>query len=94
MESIELVGEAGREAGLAFQIADDLLDIEGSEDQVGKGLRKDMKKGKITWPSSYGVESARDKASDLIEGAVEKVRGLGDDGYLEYLFRLVLDRKS
>lgn len=94
MEEIELIGEAGRDAGLAFQIVDDLLDVEGSEEAVGKGLRKDMKKGKITWPSSYGVESSRETAACLIEGAVEKARSLGDDGYLEFLFRLVVDRNS
>jgi geranylgeranyl pyrophosphate synthase len=94
MEDIEIIGEAGKDAGLAFQITDDLLDLEGSEDRVGKGLRKDMKKGKITWPSSYGVDSARRKASELVEEAASRVRTLGDDGYLEYLFRLVIDRKS
>ena len=94
MEDIELIGDAGREAGLAFQIVDDLLDLEGSEEQVGKGLRKDIKRGKITWPSSYGAESSRLTVARLIEGAVEKARSLGDDGYLEFLFRLVVDRTS
>lgn len=94
MEEIELIGEAGRDAGLAFQIVDDLLDVEGSEEAVGKGLRKDMKKGKITWPSSYGVEASRETAARLIEGAVAKARSLGDDGYLEFLFGLVVDRTS
>ena len=94
MEEIELIGDAGREAGLAFQIVDDLLDLEGSEEQVGKGLRKDVKRGKITWPSSYSAESSRETAARLIEGAIEKVRSLGDDGYLEFLFRLVVDRTS
>ncbi len=94
MEEIELIGEAGREAGLAFQIIDDLLDLEGSEDEVGKELRKDIKKGKITWPSSYGVESSRETAARLIKGAVDKAGSLGDDGYLEFLFRLVVDRTS
>lgn len=94
MEEIELVGAMGREAGLAFQIVDDLLDLEGSEEKVGKELRKDIKKGKITWPSSYGVESSRETAARLIEGAVEKAGSLGDDGYLEFLFRLVVDRTS
>lgn len=94
MEEIELIGDAGREAGLAFQIVDDLLDVEGSEEKVGKGLRKDIKRGKITWPSSYGVGSSRETAARLIEGAGEKARSLGDDGYLEFIFRLVVDRTS
>jgi geranylgeranyl diphosphate synthase type II len=94
LEEIELIGEAGRDAGLAFQIVDDLLDVEGAEEEVGKGLRKDMKKGKITWPSTYGVESSRETAARLIEGAVEKVKSLGDDGYLEFLFRMVVERTS
>ncbi len=94
MEEIELIGDVGRDAGLAFQIIDDLLDVEGSEEMVGKGLRKDMKKGKITWPSSYGIESSRETAVRLIDGANEKVKSLGDDGYLEFLFRLVVDRTS
>jgi geranylgeranyl pyrophosphate synthase len=66
MEEIELIGEIGRETGLAFQIVDDLLDLEGSEEKVGKELRKDIKKGKITWPSSYGVESSHETAARLI----------------------------
>jgi geranylgeranyl pyrophosphate synthase len=73
---------------------DDLLDLEGSEEKVGKGLRKDIKRGKITWPASYGVDSSRETASRLVEGAVEKAASLGDDGYLEFLFRLVADRTS
>jgi geranylgeranyl pyrophosphate synthase len=94
LEEIELIGSAGRDAGLAFQIADDLLDIEGSEDEVGKELRKDIKKGKITWPSSYGAEASRNTADDLIKEAIDKIRSLGDDGYLEFLFHLFVDRKS
>ncbi len=94
LEEIELIGEIGREAGLAFQIVDDLLDLEGNEEKVGKGLRKDIKKGKITWPSSYGVESSRETAARLIDGAAGKAGSLSDDGYLEYLFRLVVDRTS
>jgi geranylgeranyl pyrophosphate synthase len=94
MEDIEMIGEAGRDAGLAFQIADDLLDLEGIEEEVGKELRKDIKKGKITWPSSHGVDSSRRTAAQLIEDASEKVSSLGDDGYLEFLFHLVTDRTS
>jgi len=94
MEEIELIGDAGREAGLAFQIADDLIDLEGSEAKAGKGLRKDIKRGKITWPSSYGIDASRAAAARLSAGAAEKARSLGDDGFLDFLFRLAADRAS
>ena len=56
--------------GLAFQIADDLLDVEGDPDEVGKGLRKDADAGKATFVSLLGVERARTQADMLWKQAV------------------------
>ena len=56
--------------GLAFQIADDLLDVEGDPNQVGKGLRKDAEAGKATFVSLLGVERARLQADMLWRQAV------------------------
>lgn len=56
--------------GLAFQIADDLLDIEGQEDEVGKPLHKDADAGKATFVSILGVERAREQARLLAEQAI------------------------
>ena len=53
------------DVGLAFQIADDLLDVEGDPEQVGKGLRKDAEAGKATFVSLLGIERARAQA-DLL----------------------------
>lgn len=55
--------------GLAFQIADDLLDVEGEDAEVGKALRKDAEAGKATFVSILGVERARDQAALLADQA-------------------------
>jgi geranylgeranyl diphosphate synthase type II len=84
----------GREIGLAFQIVDDLLDVEGREEIVGKGLRKDAKKGKITYPACYGVDRSRQRAHELITGALNGIRKLGDHGPLQHVFLMIIDRVS
>lgn len=86
--------EAGRRVGFAFQIIDDILDIEGSEQAVGKGLRKDSKKGKITHPAFFGVERSREVARELISEAVAQIQELGDRGYLQRIFEIILERAS
>ncbi len=55
--------------GLAFQIADDLLDVEGDESDVGKGVGKDADAGKATFVSLLGVDGARARAGELVESA-------------------------
>ncbi len=91
---VEGMRDAGRKAGLAFQIADDLLDIEGEQENVGKALRKDSKKGKITWPACFGTESSHKTADHLINESIAGVRKYGGDADLEQLFRLILERVS
>jgi len=66
-----------RDIGLAFQIADDLLDVEGDEAAAGKALRKDAEAGKETFVSLLGVERAREQAAMLVDQAVEHLHGYG-----------------
>lgn len=60
-----------RALGLAFQIADDILDVEGDETKTGKRVGKDADAGKATFVSLLGLDGARRKARDLVEEAVD-----------------------
>lgn len=86
--------EIGRGAGLAFQIVDDILDVTGSTGRVGKALRKDAKKGKITYPAHFGLQASRETARRLIAEATQRIRDRGDDGYIQLLFAMIAERSS
>ena len=68
-EQLETLDRFGRNLGLAFQVVDDLLDISGSEDDVGKRLNKDDKQGKATYPAVLGEQASREYATSLIDQA-------------------------
>lgn len=83
----------GKFVGLAFQIADDLLDVVGNPAKMGKGVRKDANHGKLTYPSLLGVEESRQRAEDLIQKACDAISSLGSRGQrLEALAHFVLER--
>ncbi len=68
-----------RDIGLAFQIADDLLDVEGDEAKAGKALRKDEEQGKATFVTLMGAEAARRQANMLVDQAGQHLACYGDD---------------
>jgi geranylgeranyl diphosphate synthase type II len=72
--------EYGRAVGLAFQIVDDLLDVQGDEAKLGKRVGKDSGLGKWTYPGFWGVEGSRRRARQLAEEAVAALGPLGDRG--------------
>ena len=79
--------------GLAFQIADDLLDAEGDEDAAGKRLRKDAEAGKATFLSLLGAERAREQCRMLAEQAVQHLHSYGPEAdLLRALARYVVER--
>jgi farnesyl diphosphate synthase len=71
-----------RNVGLAFQIADDLLDHDGDEAAAGKRLHKDAEAGKATFVSLMGADRARTQARVLIEQAIEHLHGHGEEADL------------
>ena len=79
--------------GLAFQIADDLLDAEGDEAVVGKALRKDGAAGKETFLSLLGVDRARDQCRMLVDQAIAHLHGFGPEAdVLRAIARYVVER--
>jgi geranylgeranyl diphosphate synthase type II len=70
----------GRSVGLAFQIVDDILDVEGSAAELGKTLGKDRREEKATYPALYGVEESRVIVSALVDKALEAIEFLGTRG--------------
>lgn len=85
--------EYGHSIGLAFQIADDLLDVTGNNEKLGKETGRDDELGKLTYPSLIGIESSRRKAEALVEAACSAldVFGTGAD-VLRQLARFIVER--
>lgn len=82
-----------RDIGLAFQIADDLLDHEGDEALAGKALRKDESQGKATFVSLMGAEKAREQARALVEQAIGHLASHGDEArMLRAVARYIVER--
>ena len=82
-----------RDIGLAFQIADDILDVEGDEAAVGKALRKDGEAGKETFLSLLGLDRAREQARLLVDQSIEHLRDFGPEAeLLRAIARYVLER--
>jgi geranylgeranyl diphosphate synthase type II len=76
-DAIVAVEEFGRHVGLAFQIVDDILDVEGDAKHLGKTAGKDAKAGKPTYPSIFGVAASRRLAAEHHEKALAALRTAG-----------------
>lgn len=82
-----------RDIGLAFQIADDLLDVEGDEALAGKALGKDAEAGKATFLSLLGIDRAREQAFFLVDQAVNHLQDFGQEAdVLRALARFIVER--
>ena len=80
--------------GLAFQITDDILDIEGDEKKLGKPVGSDTKNDKATYPALYGIEESRKKAGEAGERALAALNAFGVEAeFLRLLVQFVLSRE-
>jgi geranylgeranyl diphosphate synthase type II len=91
---IEAVTSYGQKIGLAFQISDDILDIDGDTQSMGKRHGADKQKRKITYPSVVGVKKARTIQAELIEKAIESLLAFGNSAEpLRQIARYIIKRK-
>lgn len=88
--ALDLYGEA---LGMAFQIADDILDVVGTEEEMGKSIGKDLDQGKNTFVSAYGLDGARKLLGEFTDLAVSHLSCFGDkSGFLVSLARYLAQR--
>jgi geranylgeranyl diphosphate synthase type II len=89
------VREFGRASGLAFQIADDILDVTQTSEQLGKTAGKDLAAEKVTYPALFGLEKARQMAAELIETACASLDVFGQRAAtLKELARYLVERQQ
>jgi geranylgeranyl diphosphate synthase, type II len=81
--------------GLAFQIADDILDVTQTSEQLGKTAGKDIAAAKATYPAVHGLEASEKKARELVQDAVEILSTMsGDTRILEAIAHFIIERKA
>ena len=94
-EQVEALARYGRAIGLAFQIADDILDIEGSTEVLGKTAGSDVVRGKVTYPAAAGLEGSREAARTLVNQALAALEGFdGKANLLRALASYIIARKK
>lgn len=94
-EQIVALARYGSAIGLAFQIADDVLDIEGSEKTIGKDVGSDESKGKSTYPSAIGLEASKREAGTLVDCAISSLLNFGEEAEpLRAIAKYIVERNG
>ncbi len=75
---VEPLRQYAQALGLAFQIADDILDVEGDAEKAGKRLQKDADAGKATFVSLLGLDAAKSRAAEMVDQACDALQGYGE----------------
>jgi geranylgeranyl diphosphate synthase type II len=90
-----MIEKAGSNVGIAFQIQDDILDIVGNQEELGKPVGSDEKNNKMTYVSLYGMDTAKEKVKELSDEASELLAELGfADSFLDQLFEYLIYRNK
>jgi len=95
LQQLAALNRYGEAVGLAFQIYDDILDIEGTTSEIGKDAGSDQARGKATYPAVIGLKESRQRAAELLDMALEAIAGFDlQADPLREVARYVLSRKS
>jgi geranylgeranyl diphosphate synthase type II len=87
------LSQFGLNLGLAFQIADDILDVVSDTKTLGKTAGKDVKQGKITYPAVFGLEESKKIIKKIAQQAIENLSSFGDKAaILKELTSVMIDR--
>ena len=82
VSQLEALGRFGSSIGLAFQIADDILDVVSSSEELGKTAGKDQAQSKATYPALYGVAESRSRARRCVDEACAELKGFGKSAWV------------
>jgi len=94
-ETLKAFSRYGERIGLAFQIADDILNVEGKSLSLGKSIGTDLSKGKATYPSLLGIEESKRRAEELVALAVEALGPFGSEADpLREIARFIIARDN
>jgi len=92
---VDKLGKFGRAVGVAFQIADDVLDVTQSSEQLGKTAGKDVASEKVTYPALFGIEDSLRKADSLVDSGCAALDSFGPRAEtLKALARFLVERKK
>lgn len=93
-DQLEALSRFGSRLGLAFQIADDILDVTGNAETLGKPIGSDMANQKSTYPALVGLERARELAEEAVASALKSLEGFGPEAdSFRNLARFVVERR-
>lgn len=94
-KELTALSKYGKSIGLAFQIADDILDVEGSAAEMGKNTGGDEKKGKATYPGIIGLDESRTRATDLVNQALSSIEAFDEKAEpLRAIARYIVARRK
>lgn len=94
-EQLSIVEDIAYKLGIAFQIQDDILDIEGEQEKIGKPINSDLKNNKSTYVSMYGIEKAKNNYMELSSQVLQNLEKLGvKDKCIYHYIKSLINRNS
>jgi geranylgeranyl diphosphate synthase type II len=94
-QELHALTDYAKHLGLAFQIADDILDVTGTRQEMGKETGKDHVRGKATYPSLLGLSQSKERAQELVDRALASLSDFGQEAMpLRAIARFVIERQA